>query len=252
MDRPDLRLPNEQDLLIRAVAAANPRTVVVLMNAGPIEVASWEEGVPSILEGWYGGQEQGAAIARVLFGDVNPSGKLPITFPRDESQTPIATPEQYPGIGGAVHYSEGVYVGYRGYEKQGIEPQYPFGHGLSYTTFAYENLQITPAAAAGGETVTIRFDIQNTGSWAGAEVTQVYLLPPGAEAKRLAGWERVYLEPGQRREVSVVLEENQGEHPFSTWDSATSGWRLVEGEYGVIVGGSVQDVRLVGKTVVGA
>jgi len=173
LDRPDLRLPNEQDRLIRAVAVANPRTVVVLMNGGPVETASWEHAVPAILEAWFTGQEQGHAVAGVLFGDTNPSGKLPLTFPRDEDQTPMATPAQYPGVDGAVHYSEGLLVGYRGYDQLDIEPQYPFGYGLSYTRFAYSRLRVTPETSDGTQTITVSFEVTNVGRRPGTEVAQV-------------------------------------------------------------------------------
>jgi beta-glucosidase len=209
MDRPDLRLPNEQDVLIRAVAAANPRTIVVLMTGGPVETASWESGTPAILQAWYTGQEQGNAIARVLFGDVNPTGKLPLTFPRSEKHTPVATPEQYPGVDGAVHYSEGIFVGYRGYDRLGIQPQYPFGHGLSYTTFVYADLQLTPETTDGTWRVQVSFAVTNTGSCAGTETAQVYLGLPvaaGQPSKRLVGWARVPLGPGEPHASSSGLK----------------------------------------------
>ena len=163
MDRPNLRLPNEQDQLIRAVAAANPRTVVVLMNASPVDTASWDAGVPAVVEAWYAGQEQGNAVASVVFGDVNPAGKLPLTFPRNEIATPIATPAQYPGIDGVVHYSEGVFVGYRGYDQLEIVPQYPFGHGLSYTSFEYSHLRLTPDILDGTQAIQVRFASRTRG-----------------------------------------------------------------------------------------
>lgn len=250
MDRPSLRLPNEQDELIRAVAAANPRTTVVLMNAGPVEVASWEEGVPTVLEAWYAGQEQGTAVAHVLFGDVNPAGKLPLTFPRDEMQTPLATAVQYPGVDGIVQYAEGVYMGYRGYDRLGIEPQYPFGHGLSYTTFEYADLRMTPESSDGTQAIQVRFELTNTGSQAGVEVAQVYVgLPEAAMAppKRLVGWARVRLEPGERRQVTVTLDPQSSERPLSFWHTGTRRWATPEGEFRVYAGSSSRDIRLNGS-----
>ena len=248
MDRPNLRLPNEQDVLIRAVAAANPNTVVVLMNAGPVEVSEWEEQVPALVEAWFGGQEQGNAVARVLFGDVNPGGKLPLTFPRDERAAPIATAEQYPGVDGKVHYTEGVNVGYRGYDSLGITPQYPFGHGLSYTSFDYADLQVSPASAGGREPIQVDFVVANTGQRAGTEVAQVYVAPAAApDAKRLVGWARVALAAGERRPVRVTLDPQSAEHPVSTWNAHTHGWEIVTGDYQVYVGASSRDIRLAGR-----
>lgn len=255
MDRPDLRLPNGQDQLIRAVAAANPRTIVVLMNGGPVEIASWVDDVPAVLEAWFAGQEQGSALARVLFGDVNPSGKLPLTFPRDLNQTPIATQAQYPGSEGAVHYSEGISVGYRGYDRLGIEPQYPFGHGLSYTHFEYSQLQLAPKVADGTQPIAVIFEITNTGSRAGVEVAQVYLgLPAGVSAppKKLVGWARVQLEPGERKSVTVTLNPQSPEHPLSFWSTATQRWEIANGDFTVHIGASSRDIRLTSDFQIGA
>lgn len=160
----------------------------------------------------------------MVFGDVNPMGKVPLTFPRSDEHTPVATPEQYPGIDGAVRYSEGVCVGYRGYDQFGIQPQYPFGHGLSYTTFAYADLQATPETTDGTRVIKITFTVMNTGTRSGAETAQVYLGLPAASGeppKRLAGWAQVELEPGERRLVTVTLEPQSAEHPLSYWDSNT-------------------------------
>jgi beta-glucosidase len=248
-DRPSLRLPNEQDRLIRAVTAANPRTVVVLTAGGAVETASWEDSTPAVLQAWYTGQEQGSAIARVLFGDVNPGGKLPITFPRSEDQTPVATPAQYPGIDGVVHYSEGIFVGYRGYDQFGIEPQYPFGYGLSYTTFAYSEFQLTPEMTDGKAAIRVRFMLTNTGSRAGTEIAQVYLGLPaavGAPPKRLVGWARVPLELEGRQQVTVTLDPQSAERPLSYWNADTHGWEIATGDYQVYVGASSRDIRLTG------
>lgn len=143
-DLPSLTLSNEQDLLVRTVVAANPRTIVVVASGGPV-LMPWLEQVPAVLESWYGGQEQGNALADVLFGDVNPSGKLPITFPRSDHDTPVSEPSQYAVRDDFIaHFSEGLAVGYRGYDQFGIEPLFPFGYGLSYTSFAYDRLHVVP------------------------------------------------------------------------------------------------------------
>ena len=243
-DRTRLELPNAQDRLIKAVVAANPRTVVVLMNAGPVQVAPWDVGVPAILEAWFAGQEQGAAVARVLFGDVNPSGRLPLTFPRSLAETPLRTPEQYPGVDGAVHYSEGADVGYRGYDRLAIEPQYAFGHGLTYTRFAYSDLDVRP----GDGVIEASFTLSNIGARAGVEVAQIYLGLPaegGAPLNRLAGWVRVALEPGESRRVSVVLDPDNEPFVWSIWGEA--GWRRITGEHVIAVGASSRDVRLTAR-----
>ena len=248
MDRPNMRLPNEQDALIRAVAAANPKTVVVLMNAGPVAVSEWEAQVPALVEAWFAGQEQGNAVARVLFGDVNPGGKLPLTFPRDESATPVATGEQYPGVDGKVHYTEGVNVGYRGYDSLGLAPQYPFGHGLSYTSFDYADLRISPPAAGCTDKIQVDFVLKNTGVRAGTEVAQVYIAPAAAhESKRLVGWARVPLAAGEQRLVRVTVDPQSAEHPVSTWHANTHGWEILAGDFQVQIGASSRDIRLVGR-----
>lgn len=244
MDRPHLRLPNEQDQLIRAVAAANPRTVVVLMNAGPVAVADWQVDVPAIVEAWYGGQEQGNAVARVIFGDVNPGGRLPLTFPRSETQTPVAAPAQYPGVDGVVHYSEGLYVGYRGYEEFGFEPQYPFGHGLSYTDFDYTHLQLSSDQLGPDDVLTVAVDVTNTGSRPGDEVVQMYVKHLDSAVARppqaLKGFRRLHLQPGETRTVLLGLAAAD----LAYWD-ATSGRFVVEGgKVQIRVGRSSSDLRL--------
>ena len=248
MDRPDLELPNEQGVLIRAVAAANPNTVVVLMNAGPVDVCEWEAAAPALVEAWFAGQEQGSAVARVLFGDVNPQGKLPLTFPRHENATPVATAAQYPGVEDRVHYTEGVNVGYRGYDSLGIAPQYPFGHGLSYTSFDYADLQVHGPTAGPMAPIQIDFVLINAGACAGTEVAQVYVASAATpERKRLVGWARVALAAGERRSVSVTLDPKSAEHPLSAWNTVTKAWELQTGEHHVYVGASSRDIRLAGK-----
>jgi beta-glucosidase len=209
----------------------------------------WLEQVPAVLESWYSGQEQGNALADVLFGDVNPSGKLPITFPRSESDTPVSSPEQYSRTESVAHFNEGLAVGYRGYDQLGIEPLFPFGYGLSYTSFAYSQLQIEPETIDDITPLQVSFTITNTGSCAGAEIAQVYLGLPvstGEPPKRLVGWVKVELEPGETREVSVTLDPNAASHPLSYWDVTMNGWEMASGDYQVYVGASSRDIRLTG------
>lgn len=250
MDRPTLQLPNQQDLLIRSVAAANPRTIVVLMSGAPVKVDDWQESVPSILEAWYAGQEQGNAVARVLFGDINPCGKLPLTFPKSMEYTPVAEEAQYPGKNGAVHYSEGIFVGYRGYDQYNIEPQYPFGHGLSYTSFAYSHLQITPTITDETKDISVCFEVTNTGERTGIEIAQVYLSLPAATAsppRQLAGWALVELEPGECKPLTVVLEPDSYEHLLSYWNVERHAWVTEPGDYQIYIGASSRDIRLTGS-----
>ncbi|WP_315094111.1 glycoside hydrolase family 3 C-terminal domain-containing protein [uncultured Cellulomonas sp.] len=255
-DKPDLDLPNGQAELIRQVAAANPRTVVVLATGGAVQTSDWEQGVPAVVHSWFGGQEQGGALARILFGDVNPSGKLPITIPVDEDSTPVSSPAQYPGDGLDQQFSEGIYVGYRGYEELDITPQYAFGTGLSYTTFDYRNLRTNVAAGVGarraGAQLQVKVAVRNTGTVAGTETVQVYVgnLPTRqvqSAPKVLAGWATVTLQPGERQQVTVTLSPES----VSYWDVDRDRWRTPRGDIPVYVGSSSADIRLTGTLRVG-
>jgi len=248
-DRPGLTLPNEQDLLVQTVAAANPRTVVVVASGGPV-LMPWLDQVPAVLESWYGGQEVGDAVADILFGDVTPSGKLPVTFPRSDSDTLVSSPEQYSRTGRVARFSEGLAVGYRGYDQFGIEPLFPFGFGLSYTSFAYSQLQVKPETTDGIKPIQVSFNVTNTGTRLGAEIAQVYLGLPasvGEPPQRLAGWAKIAVESGESREVSVTLDPNATSRPLSYWNVHTNGWEIASGDYQVFVGASSRDIRLTGS-----
>ena len=247
-DRPGLTLPNEQDLLVQKVVAANPRTIVVVASGGPV-LMPWLDQVPAVLESWYGGQEAGNALADVLFGDVTPSGKLPVTFPRGERDTPVSEASQYSRTEKIARFSEGLCVGYRGYDQLGIEPLFPFGYGLSYTNFAYSRLQVEPELSDGVRWVRVSFVITNTGTRAGAEIAQVYLGFPasvGEPPRRLVGWVRAALAPGEAKEVSVTLDPDATSRPLSYWNVVANGWEIASGEYRVYVGASSRDIRLTG------
>ena len=245
-DRRDLKLPYGQDELIRRVAAANPRTIVVLVSGSPVEMGGWLGRVPAVVEAWYGGMEGGNALARVLFGDVNPSGKLPCTFPQRLEDTPTFAggPEAYPGVNGVEHYTEGLLVGYRWYDAKGIAPLFPFGFGLSYTTFAYSNLRVVAGSARDGPVATVQFELANTGTRAGAEVAEVYVHQASPSLPRpvreLKGFERVFLQPGERRTVSVPLDARA----FAFFDPARHGWVAEAGAFTLAVGGSSRDLPL--------
>ncbi|HEX6448140.1 MAG TPA: glycoside hydrolase family 3 C-terminal domain-containing protein [Trebonia sp.] len=242
-DLSSIDLPGQENQLISAVAQANPNTIVVL-NTGSAVTMPWVNQVKGVLEGWYPGQEDGSAIAAVLFGDVNPSGHLPVTFPKSLADVPASTPAQWPGVNGQVQYSEGVDVGYRWYDAKGIAPLYPFGYGLSYTNFKYSNIQATPGQTTSRGLVTVSADVTNTGQRAGADVAQLYVGDPastGEPPEQLKGFDKVSLNPGQTKRVSFQLSAAQA---FSYWDSAASNWAVADGSYKLSVGDSSASLPL--------
>jgi beta-glucosidase len=237
-DSADLSLPWGQDAVIAAVAAANPNTIVVLETGNPVAMP-WRDQVKAILEAWYPGQAGGQAIAEVLAGSVNPSGRLPITFPEDLSQTP--RPE-LPGLGSprgtptTIHYDEGAEVGYRWFAQTGASPLYAFGHGLSYTSFTYHDLTVD-----GGETVTAQFTVTNSGDRAGADVPQLYLTEAAGERRtRLLGFERVQLNPGESRRVTLIADPRL----LARFDAGAGCWHIAEGTYLITLGRSADDLVL--------
>lgn len=237
-DRTSLDLPGDQNQLIATVAQANPRTVVVLNTGAPV-LMPWVAHVPAVVEAWYPGQEDGNAIAAVLFGDANPCGKLPMTFPATADQVAAATTAQYPGVGGQVQYQEGIFVGYRWYDEHGVPPLFPFGHGLSYTTFAMSHLTAVPSKDGG---VVAGLDVTNTGRRAGAEVAQLYLgFPPivGEPPLQLRGFQKVFLEPGQTRHVALELTRPD----LSYWDAGSHGWVVPTGPFELAAGSSSRDLQ---------
>ena len=240
-DKVTLPLPGDQNALIDSVASANPRTVVVLHTSNPVSMP-WLDKTAAVLEAFYPGQEAGSSIARILFGDVNPSGKLAMTFPANPYQGPGSNWLEYPGDGMTVNYDEGVFVGYRFYDANGQTPLFPFGFGLSYTSFTYSDLQVEHTAAA---RATVRFKVINTGSREGAEAAQLYLgFPAAAEEppKQLRGFEKFTLRPGESKIVSIALDSDS----FAAWDRNAGRWRVFPGTYTVMVGGSSRDIALRG------
>ena len=244
-DMMSLSLYAEQDALIEAVAAANPHTIVVLETGGPV-LMPWLDKVQAVVEAWYPGNRGANAIAGILFGAVNPSGRLPISFPLGESQLPhpiitgqnpigqtirtIGTPTAYDVI-----YNEGAKVGYRWFEDQKTTPLFPFGYGLSYTTFSYDGLKV-----AGGGTITVNFDVHNTGTRQGKTVAQVYAKPPVGNT-RLIGWSKVDLAPGETKHVTLTADPRL----LARFDSDANMWRVADGDYAVRLGGSVADITAV-------
>jgi beta-glucosidase len=241
-DLTSIDLGTADDNLISAVAAANPDTIVVL-NTGSAVTMPWLSQVKGVLEAWYPGQEDGSAIAALLFGSVNPSGHLPVTFPASLSQVPASTTAQWPGQNGTVQYSEGIDVGYRWYDAQGLTPLFPFGYGLSYTTFSFSNLKVGTLPDGGAATVTAT--VTNTGSRAGADVAQLYVSDPAAAGqppRQLEGFQRVSLAPGASQTVQFQLTQKNLQY----WNPASSTWATATGSYGVEVGDSDANLPLAG------
>nr|WP_229212245.1 glycoside hydrolase family 3 C-terminal domain-containing protein [Duganella sp. HH105] len=238
LDAVSLSLPDNQDGLIAAVAKANPRTVVVLETSGPV-LMPWLGQSTAVLQAWYAGSSGGEAIARVLFGEVNPSGRLPATFPMSESQLPRPVLDGDPKNEGkrfTVDYHEGAAVGYKWFDLKGLKPLFPFGHGLSYTQFAYSGL----AASQKNGKLQLRFKVTNTGAVKGKDVPQLYVAPLGAKweaPKRLAGWDKVELAPGESREVSVTVDPRL----LAAYDSRSRSWRVAKGRYKVMLAHSAAD-----------
>jgi beta-glucosidase len=237
-DNADLSLPWGQDAVIDAVATANPNTIVVLETGNPVSMP-WRDKVKAIVQAWYPGQAGAQAIADVLTGNVNPSGRSPITFPSDLAQTPrpelsaLGTPWRTPVT---IRYDEGAEIGYRWFAQKNQTPLYAFGHGLSYTTFAYSDLK-----AEGGDTLTITFTVTNTGQRAGADVPQVYLTDAAGEKRmRLLGFERVELEPGESRTVTLTADPRV----FAKFDGKAGQWRVAAGPHRIALGRSASDLVL--------
>jgi beta-glucosidase len=264
MDVPSLSLPDNQDALIEQVAAANPHTIVVL-ETGTAVTMPWIDKVAGVVEAWYAGSSGHKALANVLIGDVNPSGKLPLSFPKSEADLPHPDAPKIPSesqvragdvadngapsanasahAGYAVHYDEGSEVGYKWYEAQNKKPLFSFGFGLSYTTYAYSGLSVDSA------TKTVRFTVKNTGKRAGTEIAQVYgRLPKGSDEsfKRLVGWQRITLAPGESQSIAIAIDDRV----LQTFDEEKNLWNLTKGEYQVMVGGSSDDTPLLAALVV--
>jgi beta-glucosidase len=240
-DRKDLKLPSGQDELLSQIVNANPRTAVVFFGGGAVEMGPWLSKTPSVLYAWYPGMEGGNALARVLFGDVSPSGKLPCTFPKQLADSPAHALNAYPGTNGTVTYAEGLLVGYRWFDTKKIEPLFPFGHGLSYTTFNYSKLKLVNRK---GAAVSVQFDVANTGKKEGSEVAQVYVqeVQPSLPRpmKELKGFEKVTLKPGQRKTISIPLDDRA----FAYYAPDKQGWVADAGDYELLVGSSSRDIRL--------
>ncbi|MFI5317354.1 MAG: beta-glucosidase family protein [Myxococcota bacterium] len=239
-DRASLQLPGRQAELIERVAAANPRTIVVVNTGAPVDLG-WLERVPAALQLWYGGQEAANALADVLFGDVNPSGRLPQTIPCRIEDTPAFL--DWPGENGRSVYGEGLFIGYRWYDARKIEPRLAFGHGLSYTRFEYADLRLSRARIGAGESLELSIDVSNRGALAGQEVVQVYVRDVASRVarpeKELRAFAKIMVPPGETRSVRVTLAPRA----FAFWDPASRDWVAEPGEFEILVGASASDLR---------
>jgi len=240
------RLPGGQDALIQKIAEINKNVIVVLTAGGDVDMTRWIDHVPALLHAWYPGQEGGTALAQILFGEVSPSGKLPASFERRWEDN-AAFANYYPKTGGKrVDYKEGIFVGYRHFDRAQVKPLFPFGFGLSYTTFQYSDLKVTPASADLSAPVTVSFSVKNTGSRAGAEVAEVYVGDSHASVprpvKELKGFAKVNLQPGESRQVTVSLDRRA----FSFYDVAHAGWKAEPGKFSILVGSSSAKIELQG------
>jgi beta-glucosidase len=245
-DLTSIDLGTTQDNLITSVAAANPNTIVVL-NTGSAVTMPWLSSVKGVLEAWYPGQEDGTAIASVLYGNSNPSGHLTVSFPTSLSQVPASTTAEWPGTGGTVQYSEGIDVGYRWYDSKALTPLFPFGYGLSYTTFSFSNLQV--GALTAGGTATVTATVTNTGSRAGADVAQLYVTDPAASGQpplALEGFQRVNLAAGASATVTFPLTQQNLQY----WNSSSNAWATSTGNYTLSVGDSSASLPLTGTLAV--
>jgi len=246
-DIKSLDLPGGQDELIAAVAKVNKNTVVVINAGGPVIMSKWIAQVPAIVDMWYGGQEGGNAIADVLFGDANPSGKLPVSFVKAWKDSPAYG--HYPGENLQVEYAEGIYVGYRYFDSKKVEPLFPFGYGLSYTKFDYSDLKISPSESSSGKPVEVSLRVRNTGSRAGADVVELYVHDGHASVDRpvqeLKGFHRVELAPGESKTVSFSLDRSA----MAFYSTAKKDWVAEPGRFDVLVGSSSRDIRVKGSFV---
>jgi beta-glucosidase len=243
-DKPNMNLPFGQDELIKEVLKANPKTILVLMGGGPVDMSNWNNEAKTILQAWYPGMEGGNALADIIFGKINPSGKLPMTFPKKLNDVPAHKLGTYPHDEKRnLYYYDDIYVGYRYFDTYKVEPEFPFGFGLSYTQFEYSNLKLQVS----GKKVSVSFSLKNTGKVAGAEVAQVYVHDVASNLprpeKELKGFEKVFLKPGESKQISVVLDESA----FQYFNDVLNKWVLEPGTFEIIVGSSSRDKKLSGK-----
>ncbi len=242
-DKPDMKMPFGQDELLAAVLKANPKTIVVLLGGGAIDMNNWLGETPAVLQAWYPGLEGGNALAKIIFGEVNPSGKLPMTFPKKLEDNPSFALGEYPGdtVKSLIaHYYDDIYVGYRYFDTYKVKPQFAFGHGLSYTNFAYSDLKITP----GGKNAIATFTVKNTGNIPGAEIAQLYVHQPKSllprPEKELKGFEKIQLAAGEQKTITIALDEEA----FQYFNDVKNQWTMDGGTYEILVGAASDQIKL--------
>ncbi len=246
-DKKSFNLPSNQIELISKTIKENPNTIVILINGSPISMNEWINKVPAVIEAWYGGMESGNAITNILFGEINPSGKLPITFPKKLSDSPAHVSERtYPGDE-KVFYDEGIFVGYRHFDTRNIEPLFPFGHGLSYTKFSYENFKVNKEKISGDETIIVSVDVINSGEYSGTEVVQLYIQDVECSVERplkeLKGFKRIKLKPNERKTIKFELKKED----LSFFDEKNNCWKAEKGLFNILIGSSSRDIRIQGE-----
>lgn len=242
-DKTDLDLPYNQDELIKRVLEVNKDAVVVMLSGAPIKMTEWIDDAATVVQTWYNGMEGGNALAEVIFGDINPSGKLPVTFPKTLEDSPAHKIGEFPG-GKTVKYAEGIYVGYRYFETFDVEPLFCFGHGLSYTAFKYEDLDVSVSETVEDVNITVKFKITNTGDKAGAEIPQIYVRDLEASIERpkleLKGFEKVYIEAGETKDVEIKLNKKS----LAFYSIEDKKWTVESGGFEILIGSSSKDIRL--------
>jgi beta-glucosidase len=245
-DRINYALPEKQHKLITETITKNPNTVVILI-AGPIDTSKWINNIPAVLNAWYPGMMGGNALARVLFGEVSPSGKLPITYPKNLEDHPAhKSKNRFPGDlkNLKIYFDEGIYVGYRYFDKHNVEPMFPFGFGLSYTTFELSNLQLDKPDLQGSESFNVSIDVKNTGQMQGAEIVQIYVSDDDCTVdrppKELQGFEKVFLKPGEKKTISISLDESA----FEFYSEKDNDFITESGTFTIWAGTSSRDLPL--------
>ena len=245
VDRPDMNLPYGQDKLIKEVLENNKNTIVVLISGSAVDISQWGANTPAIIQGWYAGSEAGNVFADILFGDVNPSGKLPFTFPKKLEDSPAHKLGDYPGVDLNVEYKEGIFVGYRYFDTFDVEPEFAFGHGLSYSTFSYNTIKLSDTKLSRGNQIEITVKIENSSSIAGSEVVQLYVEDVSSSVKRpikeLKGFKKVFLNAGEVIEVKFKIDETM----LSYYDVSSKAFKAESGQFKIQIGSASDDIRLI-------
>ena len=245
VDRPDMNLPYGQDQLIEEVLEKNKNTIVVIIGGSAVDITRWGANTPAIIQGWYAGSEAGNVFADILFGDVNPSGKLPFTFPKKLEDSPAHKFGDYPGVDLNVEYKEGIFIGYRYFDTFDVKPEFAFGHGLSYSTFSYNSVNINDTKLSRENQLEVTVKVENSSSIAGSEVVQLYIEDVSSSVKRptkeLKGFKKVFLNPGEIKEVKFQIDEQM----LSYYDVSSKSFKAESGQFKIQIGSASDDIRLI-------